>query len=382
VDFSLSEQQSTLRDSVHRYCHEHYDLQSRQQTLRSTQGYSKRHWAAFAGLGWLGAGLPEAAGGYGGSMIETAIILEEFGRALVIEPYLPAAILAAQTIWLAGGREWQRALLQPMIEGQLLLALAHTEPGGNGVDTAVATAARALPGGGFALNGKKSMVLGGNRAHRLIVSARTSGEANDRSGVSLFVVDDTSPGLVRRNYRTLDGSGAADLVFNEVAIRADCLMGPEGEGLGPIERAVDFAIVGLCAEAVGSMDQVITTSAEYLKTRRAYNTTLSTFQALQHQLADMLVELEMSRSILHRALAAFSIEGTLQRQQAASAAKALVGRAGKLVCARGVQLHGGMGMVNDYLIGQQFKRLTVIEALFGDSDFHLNRRYRPETSAP
>jgi alkylation response protein AidB-like acyl-CoA dehydrogenase len=377
VDFSLSQQQSILQESVRRYCRENYDLSSRQQILRSADGFSAKHWAAFAELGWLGATLPEDAGGYGGSVVEAAIILEEFGRVLVLEPYLPSAVLAAQAIWRTAEVERARTLLEPMVHGKHQLALAHTERACNGITGVIETTARKIPGGNFVLSGKKTFVLGGNRAHQFIVSARTSGgRLNDRNGISLFLVDHSASGLSRRSYRTLDGSGVADLTFNELVIPPDDLLGCEGTSLEAVQQAIDFAIVGLCAEAVGSMDKVISTTVDYLKTRRAYGTTLSTYQALQHQLADMLVELEMSRSILYRAFAAFADSDRSEWQRAASAAKALIGRAGKFVAARGIQLHGAMGMVDDYIIGQLFKRLTVLEALFGNSDLHLSRRFR------
>jgi alkylation response protein AidB-like acyl-CoA dehydrogenase len=373
MDFSLSQQQAALQQSVQRYCRENYDLQSRQQILRTPEGFSAKHWAAFAELGWLGASLPEAAGGSEGSIIEAAILFEEFGRVLVLEPYLPSAILAAHTLWHAAGAREARELLQPMIEGRRLLALAHAEKGAAGV---IDTTARKTSQGHFVLTGSKAFVLGGNQAHQFIVSARTSGARSDRRGVSLFLVEPGTAGFARRGYRTLDGSGVADVVLNEVEIPAQRLIGREGAALEAVEQALEFATVALCAEAVGSMDKVISTTVDYLKTRRAYGTTLSTYQALQHQLADMLVELEMSRSILYRAFAGFAGGDDSERQRTSSAAKALIGRSGKLVAARGIQLHGALGMVDDYIIGQQFKRLHVIEALFGNSDFHLNRRFR------
>ena len=376
MDFSLSQPQAALQDSVRRYCRESYDLQGRQQTLRSADGFSAKHWAAFADLGWLGATLPEEAGGFGGSVVEAAIIFEEFGRALVLEPYLPSAILAAHALYHAAGARESQPLLQPMIEGRRLLCLAHSEKHHSAAAGMVATTARKTSAGRFVLNGKKTFVLGGNRAHQFVVSARTSGQPQDPHGVSLFLVEHSASGLSRRSYRALDGGGVADLLLEEVEVAPECLIGHEGNAFEALERAITFATVSVCAEGVGCMDKVIATTVDYLKTRRAYGTTLSTYQALQHQLADMLVELEMSRSMLYHVFAAFARDEEPERQRATSSAKALIGRSGRLVAARGIQLHGALGMVDDYIIGQQFKRLTVIEALFGNSDFHLNRRFR------
>jgi len=377
MEFSLSREQVALRDNVQRYCREHYDSNKRRTLLHSATGFSMEHWTAFADLGWLGAALPEEVGGYGGSIVEMAVILEEFGRALVLEPYLFSAVLSARAVCMAADHAQSRAVLEPMILGSSLLALAHRESDHPNGASSIATTAQRLANGGFTLQGAKRMVLGGNHAHRFIVSARTSGELNDSDGVSLFLLEHTASGLSRRSYRTLDGRGAADLHFNAVHLDEAALLGVEGAGFGAAECAIDWAIVGLCAEALGSMDSVISTTLSHLKTRRTYGSLLSEYQSLQHRIADMLVEFEMSRSIFHFALATFTSGDREATRRAASSAKALIGRAGNFIAANGIQLHGATGMLEDYVIGQQFKRLTVVEALFGNSDFHLSRRLQP-----
>ena len=375
MDFDLSAEQTILREGVARYCRENYGFQSRQTLLRSSRGFSDRHWTSFAQFGWLGATLPSDVGGYDGSIVEAAIILEEFGHALVLEPYLSCAILAAQAVNVAAGPQQRKALLEPMIQGRSILALAHAEPGEHHSACAVRTTARRTDNGDFLINGSKRMILNGNQADRLIVSARITGDTSETGAVRLFVLDSSAERLVRRCYRTLDGSGAADLWCDDVRVPANALLEAGDNTFEAVERAIDFATVTLCAEAVGAMNTVISTTTDYLKTRRAYGTTLSTFQVLQHRLADMLVDLEMSRSILYRGMAAF-IRGDRQEQRhAAAAVKAMIGEAGQRIAADGIQLHGAMGMVDDYIIGQLFKRLTVVGGLFGDSEFHYRRCY-------
>jgi alkylation response protein AidB-like acyl-CoA dehydrogenase len=373
VDFTLSTEQIILRDAVRRHCQDKYSFQDRLAILRHPEGFSREYWKAYAELGWLGVALPEDVGGYGGSAVDLALILEEFGRALVLEPFLSCAVLGAQTVNLCSREEQRSHLLPAVIRGDLLLSLAHFEMEARGDIQFVETRATRRPTGGFSLTGRKSLVLGGGSADWLIVSARTSGDAHDWSGISLFLIRPDAPGLVRRTFRTVDGGCAAELVLADLTVESSALLGEEGQAAGALQQAVDQAIVAVCAEAVGAMDRVVTVTCDYLKTRRAYGTTLSTLQAVQHRLADMLVELELSRSMLYRALAALASSEPRGRGKALSAAKALIGRSGRFVGSQGIQLHGGIGMSDDYIVGHLFKRLTVIETLFGNSDFHLNR---------
>lgn len=374
MDFSLSAEQASLRDSVRRFCNEQYNLKQRQLVARESQGFRRAHWDLFAQLGWLGAALPEDAGGFGGSAVECAIIAEEFGRALVLEPYLASAVAPAQAIRTSSATPACRELLESLISGANLFAFAHCEPDAGGVCSYVETSARRAASGEYLLNGRKAPVLGAAHANRLVVSARTAGEPVDRAGLSLFVIDSTLPGILARPFRLLDGTSATELQLRDVAVSATALLGTEGAAIEAIEAATAIMLLGLCAQAVGAMDDVIAVTASYLKTRRAFGTTLITFQALQHRLADMLIELELSRSITHRTLAVFSgTEDPVTRLAAASAAKALVGRSARFVGANGIQLHGGMGMVEEYVIGQHFKQLTVFDNLYGNSDFHWAR---------
>lgn len=376
MDFSLSPEQEGLRDSVRKYLRDRYTLSDRKVNLSAATACSKKHWAAFADFGWLGAGLPEQAGGTGGSLIEISVILEEFGRALVLEPYLASAVLAARAISLTSGAS-SRHLLEPMIRGERHYALAHAEPGGHHYTHSIATEIDQKGAEDLLLNGRKVFVLNGDRADYFIVSARSSVHANQPEHVNLLLVDAHSPGISLRKFRTLDGSGVADVRFKDVSVPGSDVLSADGTALQIVDRSLDFTAIAMCAEAVGSMNRAIESTREYLKSRQTYGNTLSSYQALQHKFADMLVEYEMSRSILHRALAAFSTTSLRDQTCAASTAKAIVGRAGKLISRDAIQLHGAAGMVDDGVVGQIFKRLTVLAGLFGEPEFHLERRLDP-----
>jgi alkylation response protein AidB-like acyl-CoA dehydrogenase len=370
MDLSFSAEQEMLRENVGRYCRDRLERNNLQQ---NDVAFSREHWTAFANMDWLGVLMPEEVGGVNGSIIDACIILEEFGRHLVVQPYLPCAVLAALTIERATNTAQRGALLGPMIRGELIVSLAHTELAARGDTACVETVAHRHSSGEYVLHGKKTLVLAGPIADKFAVSARLASENGAPGGIAVFLVDRNAPGMRRRDYQMIDGRCAADLTLEEVKVGKDALLITEELGLPAIEDAIDFAIIGLCAEAVGAMDKIIKVTAEYLKTRRAYGSTLNTFQALQHRLADMMVELELSRSMLYCAFAAFSGSSLLERRRVVSSAKALIGRSAKFVAANGIQLHGAQGMVDDYVIGQHFKQLAVIEAIFGCSDFHWER---------
>jgi alkylation response protein AidB-like acyl-CoA dehydrogenase len=374
MDFHLSAEQAAIQESVSRYCKDHYSFTQRRRVMQGPEAFSAEHWSAFADLGYIGVALPEDVGGAGGTAIDMAIVQQEFGRALVLEPLLTCAVLAARTIQPLASAEQRMELLPRIIAGKLIVSLAHAEQTTADIGR-VETRAERTDAGGYLLSGRKQFVLGAVAASHFLISARTAGGASDASGVSLFHIEPEAPRLEVRRYRALDGRAVCDLTFDRLEVGASALLGGEGIAMPAIERAFEETTVGLCAEAVGAMDAVIATTADYLKTRKAYGTTLSTYQALQHRLADMLVELELSRSILFRALAALANPDERMRRKAVSAAKAFVGRAGRFVGGNGIQLHGGMGMADEFIIGQMFKRLTVVANLFGTPDFHLQRYY-------
>lgn len=375
MKLSYSDEQVALQDAVKRFCDKSYNFLARNKILESPEGFNREHWKLFGELGWLGAALPEDVGGFGGSAIENAVIAECFGRALVVEPFISCAVMAAQAVNLSGTTQQRKDLLEPLIKGELLLALAHTEIEAGGLAEYVATRA-SMENDGYVINGEKAVIVGAPQADKLIVSARTSGEVASRDGISLFLVDVNAPGVERKSYRMVDGSRAADVVLTNVQVGADALLGDGqniGSGLSAVELAIDHAIVTSCAEACGAMESVLWMTRDYLKTRSQYGATLNTYQALQHRMSDMVVEAEMSRSMLYQALNAIALEDPDLRSKGISASKVLIGQRGFFVCSNAIQLHGGMGVTEEYMIGHYFKRLVSIGNQFGNTEFHLER---------
>jgi alkylation response protein AidB-like acyl-CoA dehydrogenase len=327
--------------------------------LTGDDGFARVNWATFAELGWLGAGLAEEAGGFGGGPVENMIILEQMARALVLEPFLSCAVLAVQAIVAQASPDQRQALLEPIVAGETLVALAHDGP---------AETTAEPRGTGYVLNGRKTFVLGGPSADLLLVSAR-----HPHGGVSLFSVDPGSPAVTRHNYHAVDGRRVSDIVLDNIEVGSDALLGAEGGALPAIALAVDHAVIGLCAEAVGAMDAALWLTRDYLQTRKQFGQTLNNFQALQHRMADMLIETELARSMLYCGVAALADPDPAARRKGVSAAKVQIGEAGYFVGGQAIQLHGGIGLTEEYSVGQYFKRLTLVRGLFGTTDTHLAR---------
>ena len=370
MDLALTSEQQALKDSVRRFCEREYGFEARMGLLRSREGWSRKTWGTFAELGWLGAGLAEARGGYGGGAVENALILEELGRSLVLEPFLACAVGAAQVLAALPPSGPVDDLLAGIVGGETIAVLAHQEASARGSSDAEVETRAEPSGSGWRLSGAKRFVLGGPQADVLLVSARTAGAPGDSQGISLFRVAPDAPGVERRDYRAVDGRRIADFSFAEVDA---VLLSPEGAALPTIELALDHLTVGLCAEALGAMDAALWLTRDYLTTRKQFGVTLNTFQALQHRMADMLVETELARSMLLRALAALADPDPLQRRKGVSAAKVQIGEAGYFVGGQAVQLHGGIGVTEEYIVGHYFKRLTLARGLFGATDVHLAR---------
>jgi alkylation response protein AidB-like acyl-CoA dehydrogenase len=375
-----SPEQTVLRDNVHRYLTEHYSFPQRCAMLSEARGFCRGRWKALAQLGWLGIEAPEAFGGSDDTPAETAVVLDEFGRFLVPEPLLACATLPARLLIECADAEQRSKFLRSLVSGDLLFAVAHHEVPGRGAADFVQARATTLPGGRFLLTGTKSAAVSADRADYIIVSARMHGYCDDPYGISLFLLDPALPGVTRRNFRTIDGGSAADLTLQDVEVGADTLLGADGHANRALVRASEHFVVGACAEAVGIMDAVVKLTVEHLKTRRAYGSTLSTYQALQHRLADMLMELELSRSMLMRALDALSRGDDHTRHKDVAAARVLIGNAGRFLASSGIQLHGAMGVVEEYIVGHYLKRLNVLFALCGSATFHL-RQYSSANGA-
>ena len=363
MDFNLNDEQQMLRDGVERFVRENYKFETRRDLLNTAEGFSRENWQQFGDLGWIGMSFPEDAGGLGFSFVETAIILEQFGRGLVMEPYAINAVLCARIIDRSGSKAHRDALLPAIAEGKLLVALAHAEAGSRFDLKAVKATTAKAAGKGFTISGTKTLVVSAPTADKLIVSAAVNG------GFALFLVDRKAPGVKLREYRLIDGTSAADIEFKDVA--AEQLVDAKA-AFDVLEEATDRATLGAVAEALGAMEQVLDLTSEYLKTRVQFGQPIGKFQALQHRLAEMFVETQETRSILYRGLASIDSDPKARRA-AVSAAKVYVGNAGRFVGGQGIQLHGGIGVTEEYSVGHYYKKLVTIEKLYGDTDHHLER---------
>jgi alkylation response protein AidB-like acyl-CoA dehydrogenase len=354
MDFRLDEQQSLMRDSAARFVAEHCAFE-RRRAVAAARGAGPAYWAAFAQMGWLGAGLAEAVGGYGGTAVDMALIAEQLGRGLVLEPFVDVAVFSAQMLQAFHGEPAAAAVLGALIEGRSVVIPAVLAEGAQLRQAA----------GGPRLSGVQTFVAGGAHAQRFIVAAREAG------GLSLVLLEPGTPGLCRHDYRLIDGSPACDLRFDDIAVEAHQRLGPPGSAASVIAAAREQAVVAWCAQALGVMDLALTTTRDYLLQRRQFGVPLATFQVLRHRLADMLIAHEQARATLHGALAALSGPDEAARGRAVAIAKAQSGRSGRFVGAQAIQLHGGIGMTDEYVIGHCFKRLMVLDVLGGSASTHL-----------
>lgn len=376
MDFSFSDEQKLLQDSVARFVQNDYPFDARQKTIRQEPGFSTAHWQQFAELGWLGVPFAEADGGFGGGAVETMILMEELGKGLVVEPFLPTVLLAGRAISLGAAGEHGTAQkaqwLAGIVEGRTQGALAFAEPQSRYNLANVTTTAR-QDGDGWVIDGYKAVVLNGPAADLLVVSARTSGDQLDRSGVTLFLVPANTEGIERRDYRTVDGMRAAEITFRGVRVAGDAVLGSVGDGLPVLEQVIDEATLAIGAEAVGAMEVAHRQTVEYCKTREQFGVPIGTFQVLQHRMVDMFMEHEQAKSLMYMAAIRLDEGYGPAAQKAVSAFKVQVGKSGRFVGQQAVQLHGGMGMTDELSVGHYFKRLTTIDTLFGNVDFHLKR---------
>jgi pimeloyl-CoA dehydrogenase small subunit len=372
VDFDLSEEQRLLKDSVERLLADRYAFEQRKGYGSTPEGWSRELWGRYAELGLLGLPFAEAEGGFGGGPVETMIVMEAFGRALVLEPYLATVILGGGFLRHAASPLQRRELVPAIAEGRLTLAFAHGERQARWDLADVATTAK-RDGAGWVIEGEKSLVVHGESADRLVVSVRVAGGRRDREGLALFLVDAKAPGVSRRGYPTQDGQRAAEVSLARVRVGAEAALGEPGAALPLIERVVDEAIAALAAEAVGAMAALHELTVDYLKTRQQFGTPIGRFQALQHRAVDMLIAVEQARSMAMLATMMAAEANAAERAKAVAAAKVQIGRSGRLVGQQATQLHGGIGMTAEYKGGHYFKRLTAIDLLFGDADHHLRR---------
>jgi alkylation response protein AidB-like acyl-CoA dehydrogenase len=371
MDFSFTEEQTLLRDTVAAYLGDHYDFDTRRAAVKSASGWRPEVWKAFAEeLGILGASFSEDAGGLGGGATETMIIMEEFGKALVVEPFLGTVVIGG-AFMKHGAPAHAEDMIGKIIGGEATIAFAYAEPQGRYNLANLTTTAR-KDGSGWVLNGHKAVVIGAPWSTHLIVTARTGGSQSEAGGVSVFLVEKNAPGVVTRDYPTVDGQRASEVYLENVAVGADALIGPEGGALPLVEQVVDEAITAVCAEACGVMRKAHENTLDYTKQRKQFGVPIASFQVLQHRMVDMFIQLEQSISMTYMATIKV-IEPAAERAKAVSAAKVQVGRACRFIGQNAIQLHGGMGMTDEMAVGHYFKRATIIEGAFGSVDHHLHR---------
>ncbi len=371
MDFSFTEEQTLLRNSVQKFIQGAYDFETRRKVSKSDAGWRKEVYGQIAEMGLLGVAMPEDFGGLGGSAVDAMIIAEEFGRGLVIEPWLNNAVIAAGFLKAAGSTAQKEELLPAIAAGETVFAFAYAEPQGR-FNLADLTTTAKKSGDGYVLNGHKAVVLGAPFADKLIVTARTSGGQRDADGVTVFIVDKSAKGVSTRDYPTVDGNRASEVTLENVTVGADAVIGEVGGGLKTVELVTDQAIAALAAESTGAMKVLNDTTIEYAKTRKQFGTPIGKFQVLQHRMVDMFMNYEQSVSITYMVTLKLE-EEEAERKKAASAAKVQIGKAGRFIGQSAVQIHGGMGMTDELNVGHYFKRLTMIDTLFGNVDHHLKR---------
>jgi pimeloyl-CoA dehydrogenase small subunit len=372
MDFDLSEEQRLLKESIDGFLTDCYDFESRKKYMKEKGGWSRAIWGKLAEQGLLGLPFSEADGGFGAGAVETMIVMEALGKALVLEPYLATVVIGGGFLRHGGSVAQKQAHIPGIIDGSKTLAFAQLEKNSRYDLDDVTTSAK-KKGEGWLIDGEKFVVVNGENADTLIVTARTKGGRHDKSGIGVFLLPADAKGISKKGYPTQDGLHAADITFTGVEVGADAAIGDPDDGLPLIARVVDEARTAMCAEAVGAMDESLKTTVEYLKTRKQFGVAIGSFQSLQHRAADMFVALEQARSMSMFATMASDFEDAKERATAVAAAKVQVGKSGKFIGQQSIQLHGGIGMTMEAKIGHYFKRLTMIENSFGDSEYHLRR---------
>ncbi|MBB5414669.1 acyl-CoA dehydrogenase family protein [Paraburkholderia atlantica] len=375
MDFELSDEQRMLQESAQRFVQKSYTFEHRRNLASEAGGFSRDTWRTLGEMGWLGIAVPEEMGGLGFSPVESAIVAEQIGRALVLEPYAMCGVFPASLVTRCGREGQRETLLAEIVSGEAVYAVAHSEREARGQVQYVTATARKTADGTWRLDGYKTLVVGAPVADRLLVVARTSGAATDKDGIGIFVVDPKQAGVTLKTCALLDGTPSADLLLEGVIVAQCDVLGEAGNAFDGLQAAVDETIVSICAELVGDMEDAIELASEYLKTRKQFGVAIGSFQALQHRMADMAIDAMQARATLHRALLTLTENGP-NRSVDVSGCKAQTTRSAKFVTQQGIQLHGGYGITNEYKVGHHYRRHLVLDALFGNMDYHLNRYAR------
>ena len=367
MDFDLTDEQRLIADSVNGLIGDRYGFEARKGFRTQPEGWSRAMWAQFAELGLLGLPFSEDDGGFGGGPVETGLVMEAFGRALVVEPYFASVVQCGGLLRHLASAEQRARLVPALAAGESVLAYAQAERQSRfSLNDILTTATR--DGDGWRLSGEKSLVLHGDHADQLLVTARTAGTHRERHGIGLFLVQAEGPGVTRRGYPTQDGMRAAEISLTDAPAEA---LGDPAEALPALEAVNDASLAALCAEAVGVMQAMHDMTVDYMKTRTQFGRPIGDNQALQHRAVDMYVSLEQARSMALYATVMCNDPDPVERARAMHAAKVQIGRSGRHIGQEAVQLHGGIGVTMEYAVGHHFKRMTMIERLFGDTDTHL-----------
>lgn len=372
MDFNFTEEQQLLADTVQRFVREQYTFEKRREILKSAEGWSREIWQELAGIGLTALNVPEEHGGLNGGPVDTMLVMNVLGEGLLLEPFLGAAVLTPALITRLNDDAAAQALLPDVASGERIVIVAHQEPATRGELNHVATRAE-KNGDGYVLDGYKSVIAHGGAADELLVSARTSGKTADTDGISIFRVDPKTAGVSVKAYRTIDGQRAADIEFKGVKLPASSRVGAAGQAHAAIEAAHAIALSAICAEAVGIMKAINAATLDYTRNRKQFGQPIAKFQVLQHRMADMFVQSEQAKSMSFLAAIKCIDEDATQRRRSVSAAKVVIGQAGKYIAQQAVQLHGGMGVTDELIVSHYFKRLTSIDLTFGDADFHTQQ---------
>jgi pimeloyl-CoA dehydrogenase small subunit len=370
MDFALTDEQRLLQDSITSLFADHYAFDARRRYSQEPDGWSRSIWRRYADLGLLGMPFAEDYGGTAGGPVETMIVMEAMGRALALEPYVATVVLSGGLLRLGGNNTMRAELLPKIASGDLLLAFAHAERPSR-YDLADVAAVARRDGESYVIDGDKTLVLHGDSAAKFVVSARIAGGQRDRDGIGLFLIDAASAGVSRRGYATMDGARAAELSLTGVRVSTNAVIGSPGAALPLIEQVADVTMAALAAEAVGAMAAMHEITVDYMKTRKQFGVAIGGFQVLQHRAADMLIALEQARSMAMLATMMASENDARERRLAISAAKVQIGRSGRFIGQQATQIHGGIGMTMEHRVGHYFKRVTMIDTMFGDADHHL-----------
>ncbi len=371
MDLSYTDEQILLRDSVTKFIDDNYAIDQRKKLAESDDGFSRDNWKQFAELGWLAMPFAEEDGGIGGNAIDTMLVMEEFGKGLVVEPFLPTVVMAGTAISEFGNAAQKEEILTGIIDGSLLATVAYAEEQSFHELASVATTAK-KDGDFYEINGTKSVVLNAATADKIVVIARTSGEERDEAGLTAFIVDADADGIERQDYPTVDGLRASEVTFKGAKVPAENIVGEEGQGFDVITKVSNRAILALSAEAVGAMEKLYTSTIEYTKQREQFDHPLADFQVLKHRMTEMFMEHSLAKSLTMKATM-LETQGAEDTQRTIHALKFLIGKSSRFVGQNAVQLHGGMGMTEELAIAHYFKRLMVIDSQFGNTDHHLER---------